>query len=168
SVVLPGPGRIDREGTLERGPAAGVDQVLDGDGDAIERPHGLVPAPALRGSGGLAHGALRIHEEERIDDRIDRLDPAQDGGGHLGRCQASRCIGGHELARAEIADRLVVHVSSFRTRSRPRLQSAQARPATRPLSMSIRSSTSSPTTKNEPVTRIASRWLPAVTQVTTP
>src|SRR5690606_39870994 len=82
-VVLPGPGRIDREGTLERGPAAGVDQVLDGDGDAIERPHGLVPAPALRGSGGLAHGALRIHEAERLDDRIDRLDPAQDGGGPL-------------------------------------------------------------------------------------
>jgi hypothetical protein len=57
----------------------GVDNVLDADRHAVQRPDGLARAAHLVGDPGLGQRMLRIEEGPRFDVGVDRLDTREAG-----------------------------------------------------------------------------------------
>jgi hypothetical protein len=55
--------------------ALGVDQILDGKGDAVKRPQGLPFHDGSLGLPGLIHGGLEGQCTKGVDVRVKRLDP---------------------------------------------------------------------------------------------
>ena len=72
-----GPFGIDRLRAAQRRPAPGEEQVLDRHRHAVERPIRLALHPARFGLGGLRRSAVGRDEAERIQHRVERLDPLQ-------------------------------------------------------------------------------------------
>ena len=63
--------------------AGGVDQVLDGDGEAVERADRLTAGEGAVGGGGLVAGAVGDEGADGVDVRVDALDTGERGGEQL-------------------------------------------------------------------------------------
>jgi hypothetical protein len=101
-VLVPGLFARRRQAAAQGRPAPGQDQVLDRRGDAVEQALRLGPLPTDLGFARRLHGALRIDQAERVDGRLETLDPLQHRARDLGRGELPRPVEAEQFGRAEV------------------------------------------------------------------
>ena len=70
---------------VEANDAGDIEDVLDREGDTMERPAALAPSQRRIGRTGLSAGALIDALHDGVDRGVDLVDPLQVGGDDLGR-----------------------------------------------------------------------------------
>ena len=91
-VLVPGLLARDREAAAQGRPAPGQDQILDRDRDAVDQAARFAPLPARFRSPRRLQRLVGIDQAERVDRRIEALDPVEHGAGGLDRRQLPAAV----------------------------------------------------------------------------
>ena len=83
--------------------AALVDEILERDGNAVQRPEPLTASPRVIGSGGRGHRLAAGHRDERAVGVVLSFDARETRGGQIQRRQRALSLRGQSRADVEIS-----------------------------------------------------------------